>query len=368
MRILFIFQVNSHARYLRRHRKLKEYFEEVKIFSFTRDFYKTTEKNEFISLGHIENENYFRRISKIIKAIFILKKHLKKNDIVYTFGLDTFYIAYIASILKFKSIKIVYEVGDIRRVFTTKGFRGSMFRFFERRTLKRATALIVTSPMFITKYFNDIQKFKKKNIFLIENKPDIINQMKVLNKNLEKDKITIGFFGMIRCERSLLILSKLVQMNKTFVLYIRGIIDEELIHKFKLSNLENVIIGNEYEASKDLPELYSNIDMCWTAYPYSQNQLGNQFWAMTTRFYEAVYFKTPLITRKDGADSDFVTSNKIGITLDFDDVDKSIQILENLNKETISIMKKNLNDVDQSIYQYSNEHEKLANFLIKDGK
>src|SRR5690554_2107650 len=98
MRILYIAQVSSHSRYIRRYRKMKDYFDESKFFAFERDYY-SVEQNDIntVSLGKIEHGNYFKRIRKMKKATEILKKEIKENDVLYTFGLDTLYIAIKAS-------------------------------------------------------------------------------------------------------------------------------------------------------------------------------------------------------------------------------------------------------------------------------
>jgi succinoglycan biosynthesis protein ExoL len=363
MRILFLFQVNSHARYLRRYRKLKNSFKSTLVFSFTRKFYKTTENINFISLGELTNENYLQRTPKLIRSIFRLKKHVKKNDIIYTFGLDTFFIAYIASIMKFKKTRLIYEVGDIRKIFVDKGVIPWIYRQLEKIAIRKAFAIVVTSPLFISEYFRKIQGYKKDNIFLIENKPEILDYHQSNEVYNRKNKIVIGYFGMIRCERSIEILSKIVEKNNNFTLYIRGVINNEIVDKFSLNDRDNIIIGSEYESSKDLEHMYKNIDICWTAYPYSKDLTGNQFWAMTTRFYEAGYFKTPIITRFDGAESSFVRSNKVGITINLSKIDESVQIIESLSKETILKMRRNYLNIEESYFIYNDEHEKIISYL-----
>ena len=348
---------------------MSEYVEESILYAFERDYYNSSEKGLRVeSLGKVESEKYFNRLFKFPRAINKIRKEIKTDDILYAYGLDTLYIAYRAS--RGKKVKIVYEVGDIRKVFAHNNFKGKLFRLLEKHYLNKIDALVITSPKFLTDYFVKIQNYNRNNVFLIENKPDILNsEFSVQDIELNNDdKIVIGYFGRIRCERSLEILTGLIEEDKRFTLKIHGEIPDSYIKKYNLSTNENIELGTSYESYKDLPKLYSNVDISWIAPPYYGKIVNNQNWAIATRFYEGLYFKKAMIDRMDSATTEFINRYKIGITIDLSDINESIKVLKNLDKESIKNMVNNCTNIEESNYKYVNEHLNLYNHLKTDNK
>lgn len=367
MKIIYILQVSSHARYWRRIDKLESLGVKSVVYAFEREnFYKgTKERRQYKSLGNIQRENYKKRLFPIIKSVLIIRKEIKEIDVVYTFGLDTFIIGWLATLFKRNKPKFVYEVGDIRAVFTKKGLISKFFRNAEKFILKRTDLLVVTSEAYIHGYFKGIQRFNKLNYHVIENKPEL--GLDVANVNIQKKvngKIRIGYFGVLRCPRSLEILKELIKRHgDKFELYIRGIVAEgkDIINELRV--MDNVKIEGEYKVPDDLPSMYNEIDIIWACYPYKGKEVGNWMWAKTTRFYEACYFKKPMITLEGTQDSHYVKEKGIGIVLDLSNIDSSVESLSKLTLQQIEEMVKCYSKVPIDVYTYGNEHEELIKKL-----
>lgn len=367
MKIIYILQVSSHARYWRRIDKMESLGVQSSVFAFERDnFYAGTKKTrQYESLGNIEQEKYMKRVFPLIKSIKTMRSEIKKANVVYTFGMDTFIIGWLATLFNGNKPKFVYEVGDIRTIFTNKGIIPKIFRIIEKIILKRTDLLVVTSEAYIQEYFKGIQKSKKLNYHVIENKPELeLNVSNMKYKGSNNQKIRIGFFGVLRCYRTLEVLKRLMtEYEDKFELYIRGIISQgkDIVDEMKL--LDNVKVEGEYKVPDDLPSMYNQIDIIWACYPYKGKEISNRMWAKTTRFYEACYFKKPMITLKGTQDSYYVTDKGIGLVLDLSDIDSSVEQLSKLTLKEINEMVKCYNEVSADVYTYSNEHEKLIEKL-----
>ena len=362
MRLVFVQQVSSHARYIRRFKQLKNFFKESKIFSFTRKYYKGNEI-KFSSLGNVSSKNYFIRIPKLFKAISIIKNDLKNDDIIYTFGMDTFLISWFAVFFSNKKNKIIYEVGDIRKIYTKKTFFRFLFRFLQRRIVKKASLIVVTSKAFVDSYFRDILKVKNtEKFYVLENKPEL-KKDKMINYSFKGYPIRIGYFGVIRCERSIEILSQILKSNK-FSLYLRGIYDNKIIEKYKLYEYKNIIIGDEYKVPNELYEMYNDIDLCWATYPYQKNEkVGNFQWAKTTRYYESLFFSKPLILQKNSQDYKDIKKYNVSVNIDLNDVKGTVKKIESLSPDIILDKIKMFKYINEEKYRYIDEVKILANRL-----
>lgn len=367
MKIIYILQASSHARYWRRIDKLRELGIKSTVFAFEREnFYEGTKGGrQYKSLGNIEQENYKRRIFPLINSIKTIRGELKEADVVYTFGMDTFIIGWAATLFKGNKPKFVYEVGDIRTVFTNKGIIPKIFRAFEKFILKRTDLLVVTSEAYVHGYFKGIQKLNKLNYHVIENKPELkLNVSDINHEKSDNQKIRIGYFGVLRCSRTLEVLKKLIiEHGDKFELYIRGIITQgkDIVNDIML--LDNVKAEGEYKVPDDLTSMYNQIDIIWACYPYKGKEISNWMWAKTTRFYEACYFKKPMITLEGTQDSYYVKDKGIGMVLNLSDVDLSVEQLSKLTFQQLDNMTKCYNKVSTDVYTYGDEHRELIKKL-----
>ena len=368
MNIIYILQVSSHARYWRRIDNLGSLGIKSTVFAFEREkFYEGTKKGRsYKSLGNIKQQNYIKRIIPLIKSISIIKNEIGNADVIYSFGMDTFIIGWLATLFKSNKPKFVYEVGDIRTVFTNEGVISKIFKFIERLILKKSDLLVVTSEAYIQGYFEEIQKVSNLNYHVIENKPELnINFSNVnTNKNKKNQRIRIGYFGVLRCRRTFEILRKLIKEHgDRFELYVRGIVTEgkDIVDEIKL--LDNVKIEGEYKVPDDLPSMYDQVDIIWACYPYMGEQISNWMWAKTTRFYEACYFKTPMITLEGSQDSYYVKEKGIGIELDLSNKNLAVKQLSELSMQQIEEMTNSYEKVSPDVYTYGREHQELIEKL-----
>lgn len=368
--ITFLLPVVSQARYHKRVNELQKLGIKGQILAFERDYYPGKPwPDGYLSLGKIQHENYYKRLVPFVKALPSIIKEARKSDIIYAFGLDTLFLAWLASRFSGRYLKIIYEVGDIRSILLGKSLLSQNLRRLERFLLRHVEILVVTSEAFISGYFHGIQGLMTLRYQVIENKLDE-NAFSILpspvSYNKENGGLRIGYFGLIRCRRSWDILKRVTSTSSGQIqLYLRGISmgEQDLDEEARIDPYINY--GGPYMAPDDLPSLYRQVDMVWACYPYQGNELGNWRWARTNRFYEACHFQKPMFAQKGTEDGRLVEALELGITLDLADIEGTVDRILHIKPTDIDQWKQNLVALPKEIYTLSNEHEQLVKAISK---
>ena len=114
-KVVLLCPTSSQPRFHKRAKQLS-LVSDIRVFSFQRGLYeenKFDDNIDFSSLGKIKDGKYILRIFSILKALFILKKAIPRENrgtfLFYTMSLDTLILAKLAGL---KSG--FYEIGDIR--------------------------------------------------------------------------------------------------------------------------------------------------------------------------------------------------------------------------------------------------------------
>src|SRR5699024_11903074 len=116
----------------------------------------------------------------------------------------------------------------------------------------------------------------EKKVHVIENKLITAPSIKKVNIKRVSDKITVGYFGILRCPRSWNILTKFaIQNTSAFHIYVRGKFTFVTDLEKEVQSINNISYGGEYRSPDELAELYTSVDLVWAAYPYSDELDGN---------------------------------------------------------------------------------------------
>lgn len=365
MKIAFLLPVQNHVRFQKRISLLKELGVETDIFSFEREHYpgKTI---SYISIGKVKHGNYIKRIVPLIKALSKVRNSIRNSDVVYAFGLDTGFLGWFAKTLSRRNSKLVYEVGDIREIMVDEGKRGQTLRLMERLLVKRTNVIVVTSPAYVSEYFNKIQGITNSNFQVIENKMPYIpeNAKYPLFSTNNKRPICIGYFGIIRCSRSLEILKQVaIQSKGRKKVIIHGIPRNIPRFEKNVAKTPNMEYGGPYRVPEDLAEMYCNIDLVWACYPYTGSKKGNWSWAMTNRFYEACAYRRPILAQRGTQDGKRATKLGIGLEIDLSDAKKSVEKILSVTPDSLVKWSKKIEKLPKEIFVYGDEHKKLLESL-----
>jgi succinoglycan biosynthesis protein ExoL len=189
-----------------------------------------------------------------------------------------------------RNVRLVYECLDIHRTLLGTRAVDRLIQKIERSHLQRVDLLVTSSPAFLTHYFTR-RPPPSEPALLVENKVLRIAGAAV-RPELRRDAgppWTIGWFGMLRCRRSLDMLAALARLGG-------GRVKVLIAGKPALSEIpdfERVVRetdGLDYAGpykSEDLPALYRRTHFTW-AIDYFEEGL-NSSWLLPNRLYEGSF-------------------------------------------------------------------------------
>jgi succinoglycan biosynthesis protein ExoL len=337
----------------------------VTVLGFEREHYKGKPwPIDTQSLGFLKHGEFIRRIGILLKSVLKIRKNIKEQDVVYAFNLDILCISWIAGLFIWKKKLLIYDVADIQSIMVGNKGISIFLRAVERFLIWKTSAIVVASPAYIDGYFKGYQNIDQ-NFLVIENKLEKGLSQIENHPKLNKDNITIGYFGMIRCEHSLNFLKKLIKNNEdTIHLILQGIFLKTEKFESEFYDLKNARYDGPFVYPDDLATMYSNIDLVWAAHLHGET---NSKWSISNRFYQACYFKKPLITQTGTMDAKRVQKYDIGCVIDLKDVSSSIQALKAIGNDQIKQWTKNLQNLPEDIYTYTDEHQQLLNLIKSKG-
>ncbi len=362
-RALFLLPVVTHVRYRKRMEALTALNVSIEVLAFERPYYPGKPKIGYKSLGSLSHNNYLQRILPFFKALPTIWQYARKTDALYCFGLDMLLLAWLVKLVLGKPVALLYEVGDIREVLLGSKLKSRLARALEAFLVRRIDRLILTSEAYYEHFYKGILKLSVP-YQVIENK---LEPGFIAEQDLAKPSYRLGYFGVLRCPRSWEIVNQLAKEGMS--VYLRGFPRSPLRlseHDLKeaADKQENLTYGGTYLAPDELANIYEQVELVWACYPFEENRpVANWKWARTNRFYEACFFKKPMICQAGTEDARVVEALNIGLSVELSKPEEVIKALQAISPEQLKIWTENLEKLPESIYMYSDEHEVLADFL-----
>ncbi|MEQ8357004.1 MAG: glycosyltransferase [Kiloniellaceae bacterium] len=315
---------------------------EVLGFNFRRDKFSSGGRRfwENIHLGVTEDRAYGRRLLALCRALPRILRHrrrLRRVEFFYARNIDMCALALAARWLSRASAPVVYEVLDVQRVFIGRGIVSALFRWAERRLLNRIDLLVVSSPGFIENYFRSRQGYRGR-CFLLENKISFAQAVAV-ERPREAPLVdcaaaevparwVIGWFGTLRCPKSLDILCQIAAALPDKVeIYMRGVPTETGQETFEraIAGHPNMIYGGEYRNPGDLAEIYGRVHLTW-AFDFL-DEGSNSKWLLPNRIYEGGYFGSVALAARDSQTGEKLREHGLGYTFEAPEVENLIAFL-----------------------------------------
>jgi len=331
-RLVFIGPERTDARSVKRIAALTAQGWEVTGFTFHRDRGQTDPPPawENIPLGTTYNRRYFHRLWAIMRSFGIVWKHrrrFREAHCLYVINPDNALLALFGRLVCRRRVPLALEIADIQPVMTGSGLKARLLRALERFVLRRSQLLITTSPGFLRNYFEPVQHWKGPT-FLLENKvwpsAALIAVRTVRTAPVEEGCWTIGYFGIMRCERSVDLICRLAAAFPNRLRFVlRGVpsgIDAEAFHR-RISEHANIQYGGPYRYPDDLPDLYGAVDFNW-CFDFSAAG-ANSAWLLPNRIYEGGLFHCPALALAGTETAHWLESHGLGRVFDED-------LLENL--------------------------------------
>ncbi len=308
MRLLYLVHDLDDAAVKRRLRFLRDGGADVAPIGFRRDRDGTVQDlPEGLVIGRTQNGRMLRRILSTARAVAGSGRwhhELPRADIVISRSLEMLLLAVVVRHRVGATTPIVYECLDIHRLMTRPDRVGKLLRWIERRLLDRSSLLVVSSPRFVEDYFVRVHA-RLPPWRLLENKllPDEVGAEAgagIVTRSLP-DTTTwrIGWFGIIRCQRSLDLLAALAgASNGRIVVDIRGRVAHDVIPDFEacIAATPGLTFGGPYDRATDLATLYGGVHFNWAIDLYEDGL--NSAWLLPNRLYEgSIFGSVPLALR-----------------------------------------------------------------------
>lgn len=282
---------------------------------------------ENVPLGTTRDRNYARRLPALAAALPRVMRHakaLREARVIYARNIDMMALAMAAKRLSRSRATLAYEVLDVQRVFLREDALGRAFRAAERRALAEADCLVVSAPAFVSRYFEPVQAYGGP-WRLLENKipaariaaaPDRF--ARVLRHPPLDGPVVLGWFGVLRCARSLDLLEEIAtRLGARVRIVLRGKLAEEDISRARLAAAEarcaNLVFEGAYASPDDLADLYGGVHYTW-ALDYSDAG-ANSDWLLPNRLYEGGYFGAPTLAREGTEVGRRVVAEDLGLAL-----------------------------------------------------
>jgi succinoglycan biosynthesis protein ExoL len=334
---------------------------EPTVLAFERPYYPGKPiTGGYQSLGRVEHGKYFSRLRPLLFALPKVRSACKTADVVYAFSLDLLALAWLATRMTRRRPRFVYEVADIHPTLVGRGVRAAIMRGIERKLLNDSSLLVVTSEAFITGFYRDIQGMSGLRYQLVENKPELdAGDEPAPRPRLEQPHITIGYFGVLRCERSWRVLRRLAEQGQGRIkVYLRGV--PLNIPNFEAEARESpwVEYGGPYVAPDELRTMYDQIDLLWVAHRVDEN--NSLLWNRTNRFYEGCAFQKPMIAQVGTQDCTVVIDRGLGLAIDLLNPDAVVDRIARITPSDLEQWQSSVSRLPRSVYRENGEHEQLT--------
>jgi succinoglycan biosynthesis protein ExoL len=315
-----------------------------------------------INFGRVLPRSRLRRVVPMVLAalrLLSLRKRLAGIDLFVARNIDNVFLALLARRLSGSAAPLVYEVLDINTSCTATGMQALLLRRLETWALARVCLLVVSSPYFVSAYYQKLLNVSAKWL-LFENKVPRYARLpraRPLAGGKVGRRWCVGWFGYLDDARSWHILRRLARALPDQVsLSIRGMpYDNFDMQNFlrDIEDLDNAVYGGPFRNPDDLAEIYGAVDLVWSA---DCNELAaNSKWLLTNGIYEAGYFGKPVIGLARTAIGEFLAQYQSGWALDDPPEEALVTLLRTLTPEAYLAKQQAILDLSQDHFVETDE-------------
>ncbi|MFB9949550.1 glycosyltransferase [Rhizobium puerariae] len=275
-------------------------------------------------LGRTADARFAQRIGAVVGARMTLRRRLaaiRRPDVIIARNLETLALAGQAASLFGGDIPVVYECLDIHRLLLDEGVKGRLMRQAQRYFGSRASLLITSSPAFVENFFKPRSGLDMP-VLLLENKvlalkPELVSTFPAPRPPKADRPWRIGWFGAIRCRKSLDILTEFAaRMDGKVEIVLRGRPAHSEFDDFHatVNTAPHVEFHGAYRNPEDLAAIYQDVHFTW-AIDFFEEGL-NSSWLLPNRLYEGGLHGAVPIALSGTETGRFVGNRDIGVTID----------------------------------------------------
>lgn len=253
-----------------------------------------------VEIGRSTDGRLLERAQQVALAWARLKRlarHLRGTHVIVARNIEMLVLAAHAQRRHVPAARLVYECLDIHRILLSKRLDGALLRSLESRLWRDVDLLLTSSPGFVRNYFEP--RGFPAPVKIVENKVLLLDEI-CPSTTAARPPLgppwRIGWFGMLRCRRSLQVLCALAQRMKGAVeVVIRGRPSSASLPDFErtVAGRPQVHYAGPYQNPADLPAIYADVHFVWAIDYYESGQ--NSAWLLPNRLYEgALYGAVPI--------------------------------------------------------------------------
>jgi succinoglycan biosynthesis protein ExoL len=343
---------------LRRVRMLEAGGADVVVFGFSREAAAPQRVGEaaVVCLGRTRPRRFVARIASVILA---LAKHrrwigsLAAADAVVARNLECLALAVFARARRGERVPLHYEVLDVHRLMLREDAVGTVLRAIESRLMRGSESILVSSPAFATHYFDRFHASAPVRCQLIENKvfPLPAGEPARAAANDAAGPIVIGWCGVLRCRRSLLLLGELTQrFPGRYRVVMRGKVADSAIPDFHelLRGKSDLHYLGPYRYPDDLPSIYGAIDLAWAIDFFEAGM--NSAWLLPNRLYESGLYGAVALALDGVQTGDWLRARSLGVTLAGRSNDELIAAIAAIPRESIENVRRSVRSAPRSLF------------------
>ena len=275
-----------------------------------------------IDLGRTRDNAYLQRVASILRGArraVTERERLAAADVILARNLDMLATAFLARRLAGLTTPVIYECLDIHRLMVRQDLIGRALRHAEGWMLSRTAALWVSSPAFLSEYF-ERHHAGRYRAQLVENRmapaPGLSPRPDAAAPSDPGRPLRLGWFGNLRCSRSLALMEQLAAaFPERLEIILRGYPALGEIPDFeeRVAACPAIRYGGRYRAPEDLAEIYGGVDLVWAG-DFMDAGL-NSAWLLPNRLYEGGWFACPPIAPAESQTGKWIAKRDIGFTV-----------------------------------------------------
>jgi succinoglycan biosynthesis protein ExoL len=273
----------------------------------------------YLELDETFDARFAQRLLATVRAVSSVRQwapRLPQPDLIIARNLEMLSLANRLQGLWPNRPPIVYECLDIHRLMLREDAIGRAMRGAERHWSKQVALLLTSSPAFSRNYFALNSTLPTE---IVENKVIWGGGERGRNPALAADTtgpLRIGWFGALRCSRSLDALSGLADaMGGDVEVVLRGRPALTEFNDFNaiVAGQPHLRFAGPYRNPDDLAEIYSDVHLAWAIDFFEEGK--NSKWLLPNRLYEGCLHGAVPVALAGTETAAFLERQGIGIVL-----------------------------------------------------
>ncbi len=296
MRLLYLVHDLNHADIARRVELLQAGGAEVVLAGFHRkEEVDPGVANVVAPLGRTRDGAFLQRIVQVVRAAMGLGRLRGVTagcDAVLARNLEMLLLGVLVRARLLRAAPLTYECLDIHRLMTGRGLVGRALRRLEGDLMRRCQCLVTSSPGFVSEYFAKLYRVLPR-VILVENKvfPALEGARAAPQPLPDGPPWRIGWFGVIRCRRSLEILSDLAAAAPGLIeVVVSGRPAKAVFGDVEaaFADRPGVTFVGGFADEAALAAHFRSVHFAWAMDFYEAG--ANSDWLLPNRLYRAVYY------------------------------------------------------------------------------